>query len=48
MTPILKQSWNLSELSIKVLGGAFYFGLFFGAILCGFLADKYGRRKVEI
>jgi MFS family permease len=30
------------------MGGAFYFGLFWGSILTGDLSDKFGRKPVMI
>ena len=42
--PILKKEWTISTFWIEVLTSIFYFGMFFGAILTGKIADRYGRR----
>lgn len=45
---ILQREWSLSLMQLILLGSIFNLGLFFGALLCGFYADRFGRRSVLI
>jgi MFS transporter, putative metabolite:H+ symporter len=49
LTVVSKPSaWNLTSVEIGLLGAASYVGFFFGALLCGVLADRFGRKRVMI
>ncbi|CAD8201370.1 unnamed protein product [Paramecium pentaurelia] len=48
LTPALKQEWNLSILELSIFGSSFTLGLTIGSIICGFLADKMGRKSILI
>ncbi|HWE45013.1 MAG TPA: MFS transporter [Caulobacteraceae bacterium] len=41
-------AWNLTSVETGILGAAAYVGFFFGALLCGVLADRFGRKRVMI
>ena len=45
LVQILKKEWELTKSQIELLGSLYYVGLFIGAIVSGFLCDKFGRRK---
>lgn len=44
----IKADLQIDSIVAGYLGSASIFGIFFGAIICGVLADKIGRRKVLI
>jgi MFS transporter, AAHS family, benzoate transport protein len=48
VVPILIKEWNLSSVEAGAIGSYGLFGMVFGAILFGILADKYGRKNVII
>jgi len=41
----IKNEWGLSLVTVGLLASAGYVGMFFGAIVCGFLADLVGRKR---
>ncbi|HEY3812606.1 MAG TPA: MFS transporter [Caulobacteraceae bacterium] len=41
-------AWNLTSVETGLLGAASYIGFFFGALLAGALADRFGRKAVMI
>lgn len=43
--PVLMQEWNLTPLQAGALGSYALFGMMFGALIFGPLADKVGRKK---
>lgn len=43
--PVLMQEWNLTPLQAGALGSYALFGMMFGALLFGSLADRIGRKK---
>ncbi len=46
--PLINEQWHSTQLSIGLLGAAAPFGAIFGALLSGYLTDKFGRRVVLI
>ncbi|CAD8187207.1 unnamed protein product [Paramecium octaurelia] len=48
LTPTLKQEWNLSIVELSIFGGSFNLGLMIGSTICGFLADRIGRKRILI
>jgi putative MFS transporter len=45
---ILLKEWELDMTGLVLLAGSLNFGLFIGAIICIFVADRYGRRNVIV
>lgn len=43
--PVLMKNWNLTPIEAGALGSYALFGMMFGALLFGSLADKIGRKK---
>jgi AAHS family benzoate transporter-like MFS transporter len=48
VVPVLIEEWNLSSVEAGAMGSYGLFGMMFGAILLGILADTIGRKKVII
>jgi putative MFS transporter len=48
LLPRIQELWGLSNASLGLVGSAAPFGFFFGAILSGWLGDRYGRKKVML
>ncbi len=48
VVPILIKEWHLSPVQAGALGSYGLFGMMFGAILLGILADAIGRKKVIV
>lgn len=46
--PILMGEWNIGPVEAGVIGSAGLFGMMIGAICFGFLADRFGRRRMLI
>jgi len=46
--PLLKTEWSLSPLQLGTVSAATSVGMVFGALLCGYLADRFGRKHVLI
>jgi len=46
VVPVLMKNWNISPIEAGVLGSYALFGMMFGAMIFGTLADKLGRKKV--
>ncbi|MGG3449418.1 MFS transporter [Domibacillus aminovorans] len=46
VVPKLIQEWNLSTVEVGAMGSYGLFGMMFGAIFLGILADRIGRKKV--
>lgn len=43
--PVVMQEWGLTAVEAGTLGSYSLFGMMFGALLLGTLADKIGRKK---
>jgi fucose permease len=48
MMPIIKKEWGLTSIEVSYLSSSFYFGMFIGAMVTGYFADRYGRRIMII
>jgi len=48
VVPLLIEQWNLTSVEAGVMGSYGLFGMMFGAIFFGTLADRIGRKKVII
>ncbi|MDT6981556.1 MFS transporter [Levilactobacillus zymae] len=46
--PLLKAEWQLSPVQLGTVGAATSVGMIIGALLCGYLADRIGRKQVLI
>ncbi|MEH7097931.1 MFS transporter [Neobacillus vireti] len=46
VVPVLMKNWNISPIEAGVLGSYALFGMMFGAMIFGTIADKLGRKKV--
>lgn len=46
--PMIMKEWNVSTKSFGVVFSAAFFGYLFGAIICGALSDRIGRKKTLI
>lgn len=46
VAPVLAKEWNLGSLFLGTVLSAGYAGQFFGALLCGALAERFGRLPV--
>lgn len=42
--PIIKDVWQLSVERVNLLGTLVFFGVAVGALVAGYLSDKFGRR----
>ena len=45
VVPLLMEDWNLTPVQAGSMGSYGLFGMMFGAILFGMLADRIGRKK---
>ena len=43
--PSILREWRMAPGTIGLVIGAAYFGQFFGALICGWLAERYGRLR---
>ncbi|QMU08479.1 MFS transporter [Levilactobacillus suantsaii] len=46
--PLLKAEWQLTPVQLGTVGAATSVGMVFGALGCGYLADRIGRKRVLI
>lgn len=46
LLPSVREEWGLSSAQLGLIGSATPFGFFFGAILSGWLGDRFGRKNV--
>ena len=48
LLPRIQELWGLSTASLGLVGSAAPLGFFFGAILSGWMGDRFGRKKVML
>lgn len=48
LLPSVQEVWGLSNAQLGLVGSAAPFGFFFGAILSGWLGDRFGRKNVML
>ncbi|RLL46582.1 MFS transporter [Oceanobacillus piezotolerans] len=48
VVPVLIEEWNLSSVEAGAMGSYGLFGMVFGAIVLGMLADRFGRKNIMI
>lgn len=48
LLPSVQEVWGLSNAQLGLVGSAAPLGFFFGAILSGWLGDRFGRKKVML
>lgn len=46
--PILIEEWSITTVEAGAIGSYGFIGMMIGAILCGILADKFGRKNILI
>ncbi len=46
--PVIKKSWQLTAGELGAVSAVTSLGMMFGAVICGYLADKWGRKPVLI
>ncbi|KRK81195.1 MFS transporter [Companilactobacillus nodensis] len=46
--PLIKTEWNLTPAQVGYVSSVTSLGMVFGSLLCGYLADKFGRKNVMI
>jgi putative MFS transporter len=46
--PAIREQWGLALEDVGIVTAASFFGMFFGAVLGGRLADRYGRKRVIV
>ncbi|CCF27450.1 MFS transporter [Leuconostoc citreum] len=46
MMPLIKTEWTLNETQLGLVGAMTSFGMLIGALLCGKLSDRFGRKKI--
>ena len=46
LLPSIRETWDVSSAQLGLVGSATPFGFFFGAILSGWLGDRFGRKNV--
>ncbi|WP_404819878.1 MFS transporter [Lactiplantibacillus garii] len=46
--PVIKQSWHLTAGELGAVSAVTSLGMMVGALICGYLADKWGRKPVLI
>jgi len=46
--PLIKTEWGLSPAQIGYVSSVTSLGMVFGSIICGYMADKFGRKNVMI
>lgn len=44
--PLLMKEWSLSPLQAGIIGSYGLFGMMFGVFVLGYLADRFGRKKI--
>ncbi|WP_125565816.1 MFS transporter [Companilactobacillus insicii] len=46
--PLIKAEWSLTPAQVGYVSSVTSLGMVFGSILCGYMADKFGRKNVMI